>query len=418
MLTNNRIFRDRMDGVGLFTRGGRGRLRPDRAVPARVRRGLRRAQGPPVPGLRPVRVRRPGRHQGRQLRPLPGAPRGDAAVDAHPAPGAATTIPPGPVIIDDPRIALPPKSETYNTIEAMIAHFKLIMDGIRVPARRGLLLRRGRQRRARLLHRVRRHRPAVEVPRAGRPASSTCRPSPQAASRPPHRRHRPDLRHDQHDRRGVRQVAMSAETKPDTSAGATADAKPLAKSVPAVQPSAETVTLTIDGVQVTVPKGTNVLEAARAVGVDVSVVLLPPGPRVAGGVPPVPGRRQGPAQAAAVLLARRWPTRWRCTPPTSSSSTMRQQMLEFTLLNHPIDCPICDKAGECTLQKLYFDWDDNAPRASTASRCDKPRSSTSGPTHRARRRALHPVHPLHPRVRRGGRRAPARDAPPRRPRGC
>ena len=32
-------------------------------------------------------------------------------------------------------------------------------------------------------------------------------------------------------------------------------------------------------------------------------------------------------------------------------------MLEFTLLNHPIDCPICDKAGECTLQKHYFDWD-------------------------------------------------------------
>jgi NADH-quinone oxidoreductase subunit D len=38
------------------------------------------------------------------------------------------------VLIDDPRVALPPKSETYNSIEAMIAHFKLIMDGIRVPA--------------------------------------------------------------------------------------------------------------------------------------------------------------------------------------------------------------------------------------------------------------------------------------------
>ncbi len=32
-------------------------------------------------------------------------------------------------------------------------------------------------------------------------------------------------------------------------------------------------------------------------------------------------------------------------------------MLEFTLVNHPIDCPICDKAGECMLQKQYFDWD-------------------------------------------------------------
>jgi NADH-quinone oxidoreductase subunit G len=41
---------------------------------------------------------------------------------------------------------------------------------------------------------------------------------------------------------------------------------------------------------------------------------------------------------------------------------IRRQMLEFTLLNHPIDCPICDKAGECTLQKHYFDWDSKYAR--------------------------------------------------------
>jgi NADH-quinone oxidoreductase subunit D len=42
-------------------------------------------------------------------------------------------IPAGPVMSDDPRVALPPKSDTYNTIESMIRHFKHIMDGIRVP---------------------------------------------------------------------------------------------------------------------------------------------------------------------------------------------------------------------------------------------------------------------------------------------
>jgi NADH-quinone oxidoreductase subunit D len=42
-------------------------------------------------------------------------------------------IPAGPVIVDDPRVALPPKKEAYNTIEAMIRHFKHIVDGIRVP---------------------------------------------------------------------------------------------------------------------------------------------------------------------------------------------------------------------------------------------------------------------------------------------
>jgi NADH-quinone oxidoreductase subunit D len=43
-------------------------------------------------------------------------------------------IPDGPVMVADPRVALPPKSDTYNTIESMIRHFKHIMDGVRVPA--------------------------------------------------------------------------------------------------------------------------------------------------------------------------------------------------------------------------------------------------------------------------------------------
>jgi len=46
---------------------------------------------------------------------------------------ALKQLPGGPVVINDPRIILPPKSETYNSIEAMIAHFKIIMDGIHVP---------------------------------------------------------------------------------------------------------------------------------------------------------------------------------------------------------------------------------------------------------------------------------------------
>ena len=46
---------------------------------------------------------------------------------------AFAKIPGGPTLLPDPRFALPPKNETYNSIEAMIAHFKLIMDGIHVP---------------------------------------------------------------------------------------------------------------------------------------------------------------------------------------------------------------------------------------------------------------------------------------------
>ena len=42
-------------------------------------------------------------------------------------------IPAGPIMVDDPRVSLPPKRDTYNTIESMIRHFKHIVDGIRVP---------------------------------------------------------------------------------------------------------------------------------------------------------------------------------------------------------------------------------------------------------------------------------------------
>jgi len=43
-------------------------------------------------------------------------------------------ISPGPVVLDDWAIVLPPKKDVYNSIEAMIAHFKLIMEGVSVPA--------------------------------------------------------------------------------------------------------------------------------------------------------------------------------------------------------------------------------------------------------------------------------------------
>jgi NADH-quinone oxidoreductase subunit G len=48
----------------------------------------------------------------------------------------------------------------------------------------------------------------------------------------------------------------------------------------------------------------------------------------------------------------------------------RRQMLEFTLLNHPVDCVICDKAGECALQRQYMDWD-GKPSAVHHAKVDK-----------------------------------------------
>jgi NADH-quinone oxidoreductase subunit G len=58
---------------------------------------------------------------------------------------------------------------------------------------------------------------------------------------------------------------------------------------------------------------------------------------------------------------------------------MRRQMLEFTLLNHPVDCPICDKAGECTLQQLYFDNNNQPSRLDVPKVEKKPKAVDLGP---------------------------------------
>jgi len=165
---------------------------------------------------------------------------------------------------------------------------------------------------------------------------------------------------------------MSAETKPETSA----DSKPLAKG-PVLQGSGETVTLTIDGTQVTVPKGTNVIEAARALGIDISAFCYHPGLSVVAvcrqclvtveGQPKLQPSCQAMAADGMVVHT---------TDQTSRKA--RKQMLEFTLVNHPIDCPICDKAGECVLQSLYFDHD-NAPSRVDVPKVRKPKVVDLGP---------------------------------------
>ena len=118
----------------------------------------------------------------------------------------------------------------------------------------------------------------------------------------------------------------------------------------------DTVTLTVDGQQVTVAKGTNVLEAARKVGVDISAFCYHPGLSIAAccrqclvSIEKNPKLQPSCQQTVAEGMV---------VHTTDKASTLaRKQQLEFTLVNHPIDCPICDKAGECMLQKHYFDWD-------------------------------------------------------------
>jgi NADH-quinone oxidoreductase subunit G len=131
---------------------------------------------------------------------------------------------------------------------------------------------------------------------------------------------------------------------------------PVAIETPAVPAGTEMVTVTIDGVARQVPKGTILIEACNQAGAEVPFFCYHKGlssPAVCrqclvdvkGQPKPVPSCYTPVADKMEVTTA------------SPRVLDIRRQMLEFTLLNHPIDCPICDKAGECTLQKHYFDWD-------------------------------------------------------------
>jgi NADH-quinone oxidoreductase subunit D len=114
LLTRNKIFRDRMDGVGVT--GVAYDVRKDHPYLVYDRFDF------------DVPVGSTGDNFDRYLVRLEEIFQSMRILDQ-----ALTKIPAGPIIVDDPRVALPQKRETYNTIEAMIAHFKLIMDGLHVP---------------------------------------------------------------------------------------------------------------------------------------------------------------------------------------------------------------------------------------------------------------------------------------------
>jgi NADH-quinone oxidoreductase subunit G len=111
----------------------------------------------------------------------------------------------------------------------------------------------------------------------------------------------------------------------------------------------ETVTLTIDGQEVTVPKGTNLLEAAETLGDRIPHYCYHPGlSRPAQcrlclveveGMPKLVPSCVTPAMEGQVVHTQ-----------SDKAASQRQGVLEFYLQNHPLDCPICDQSGECKLQ--------------------------------------------------------------------
>jgi NADH-quinone oxidoreductase chain G len=126
-------------------------------------------------------------------------------------------------------------------------------------------------------------------------------------------------------------------------------------------PGVATVTLTIDGQEVTVPKGTNVIEAARKIGIDIPYLCYHHQLTSFGGCRLcLVEVEKAPKLLAAcnTLVADGMVVR----TTTDKVKSQRAGTLEFILLNHPLDCPVCDKGGECELQDRTFEYSNGLSR--------------------------------------------------------
>src|SRR3954469_7793511 len=113
----------------------------------------------------------------------------------------------------------------------------------------------------------------------------------------------------------------------------------------------EMVNLTIDDVEVSVPKGTLVIRAAELLGVQIPRFcdhpLLDPVGACRQCLVEVEGQRKPMASCTATVT----PDMVVRTQHTSPAADQAQRgVMELLLINHPLDCPVCDKGGECPLQ--------------------------------------------------------------------
>jgi NADH-quinone oxidoreductase subunit G len=111
------------------------------------------------------------------------------------------------------------------------------------------------------------------------------------------------------------------------------------------------VTLTIDGKEVTVPKGTLIIRAAEQLGIEIPRFCDHPLLEPAGACRQCYVQIEGQPKLATSCTATVAPGMVVNTQNTNDTVHDAQVAnLEFLLLNHPLDCPICDRGGECPLQ--------------------------------------------------------------------
>jgi NADH-quinone oxidoreductase subunit G len=133
----------------------------------------------------------------------------------------------------------------------------------------------------------------------------------------------------------------------------------------------ETVTVTIDGRPIVVPKGATVLQAAIEAGIQVPYYCYHPGLGI-----------DASCRVCLVKIEKMPKLQTSCSTPVAEgmivhtkdaeSVEARAGVFEFLLINHPLDCPVCDKGGECPLQDFSYRF------GNAQSRMDFPRRVFDG----------------------------------------
>ena len=139
-------------------------------------------------------------------------------------------------------------------------------------------------------------------------------------------------------------------------------------------PTCGHVKVTIDGREVEVAKGPGSSSRGRCGGRDPCLLLRAAARTGRRRLPDVPRRGRGGAQASGRLHADRAGRDGRPHRRRSAKAAEGQNAtLEFILVNHPLDCPVCDKGGECPLQDLTFSYGPGQTRMTFPKRTfDKP----------------------------------------------
>jgi len=139
-----------------------------------------------------------------------------------------------------------------------------------------------------------------------------------------------------------------------------APAPPGAPPPPPAEPK-KTVTVVFDGKPVEVPPGLNLIEAAKLAGIEIPHFCFHPRLSVVGqcrmclveieGIPKIQAACTTPLKEGLSVKT-----------TTEKVRDSRAANMEFLLINHPLDCPICDQAGECKLQDNAFGYGEQRSR--------------------------------------------------------